>query len=80
MDFYFYITAVKGLDAIQPKIHGNVFIHGIPYSEHSGFSEMRRFIRYFRPRQIIPTVGVGLAAQRKKMEDTFKEWLSNRNV
>jgi len=46
----------------------------------SGFSELARFIRYFRPRKIIPTVGVGSAGQRKKMDDTFNEWLSDRKV
>lgn len=68
-------TAAKGLDAINPKTYGKVHIVGVPYSEHSGFSEMRRFVRHFRPRRIIPTVSVGTAKQRQKMESIFKDWL-----
>lgn len=69
-------TAIKGLDSIAPKTyHGTIFIHGVPYSEHSGFSEMKRFVRHFRPARIIPTVNVGSAAQRRRMEAIFTEWM-----
>lgn len=69
--------APKGLDSIPPRVyHGTIFIHGIPYSEHSGFSEMERFVRYFKPRKIIPTVNIGSAAQRQKMGAIFTKWLN----
>jgi DNA cross-link repair 1A protein len=70
--------AAKGLDAISPKSYYNsIFIHGVPYSEHSGFSEMKRFVRFFRPKKIIPTVNVASPAQRQKMETIFTEWLGH---
>ena len=70
--------AKKGLDAISPKsYYDTIFIHGVPYSEHSGFSEMKRFVQFFRPTRIIPTVNVGSAVQRQKMEAIFTDWLGH---
>ena len=69
-----------GLDAIRPKSYGNVFIYGIPYSEHSAFSELKRFIRYFKPTKIIPTVAVKTAVKRQNMQNIFKAWLSEGSV
>lgn len=73
-------TAMKGLDGIQPKVfQGAIFVYGVPYSEHSGFTEMKQFVQRFRPGKIVPTVNVGSAQQRAKMEATFDEWLGRRS-
>ena len=69
-------TAASGLNSIRPKTFGNVTIYGVPYSEHSGFNEMKRFVTYFRPKKIIPTVNVGSAKQREDMEKVFQAWLA----
>ena len=70
-------TARAGLDSIQPKSHGNIYIYGIPYSEHSGFDEMKRFVQHFKPRKIIPTVNIGSDKKRQNMEQLFKTWLNS---
>ncbi|XP_037093637.1 DNA cross-link repair 1A protein-like [Pollicipes pollicipes] len=59
----------------KPKISGNIAIYGVPYSEHSSYSELRRFIQFVQPREIIPTVNVGSAQTRALMEATFRDWL-----
>ncbi|OWR55126.1 DNA cross-link repair 1A protein [Danaus plexippus plexippus] len=36
----------------------SVTIHGIPYSEHSSFSEMIRFVKFLKPKQVVPIVDI----------------------
>uniref|UniRef100_A0A3Q4BGP3 DNA cross-link repair 1A protein n=1 Tax=Mola mola TaxID=94237 RepID=A0A3Q4BGP3_MOLML len=67
---------VDSVDDIQPQISGNISIYGIPYSEHSSFLEMKRFVQWLKPLKIIPTVNNGSWASRKAMEKCFSEWLT----
>ncbi|XP_071318415.1 DNA cross-link repair 1A protein [Trachinotus anak] len=66
---------VDSVGDIQPEISGNVSIYGIPYSEHSSFLELKRFVQWVQPLKIIPTVNNGSWASRKAMEKCFTEWL-----
>ncbi|XP_053440312.1 DNA cross-link repair 1A protein isoform X2 [Nycticebus coucang] len=59
---------------IIPKTKGNISIYGIPYSEHSSYLEMKRFVQWLKPQKIIPTVNVGTFKSRSTMERYFKEW------
>lgn len=53
----------------------SVLSTGIPYSEHSSFLELKRFVQWLQPLKIIPTVNNGSWASRKAMEKCFSEWL-----
>ncbi|XP_028647274.2 DNA cross-link repair 1A protein [Erpetoichthys calabaricus] len=59
---------------IRPDVKGNITIYGIPYSEHSSYLEMKRFVQWLGPKRIIPTVNVGNWKERKAMENIFSEW------
>ena len=53
----------------------HVFL-GVPYSEHSSYSEMKRFTQFINADKILPTVNNGNNRARAKMEDLFKSWMS----
>ncbi|KAG1714360.1 DNA cross-link repair 1A protein [Nymphon striatum] len=53
---------------------GDVNFCDVPYSEHSSFSELKRFVQFLKPDRIIPTVNVGNKNSRQKMETLFKKW------
>ncbi|XP_058154339.1 DNA cross-link repair 1A protein [Dasypus novemcinctus] len=59
---------------IIPQTKGNISIYGIPYSEHSSYLEMKRFVQWLKPEKIIPTVNVGTLKSRNTMKKYFKEW------
>uniref|UniRef100_A0A8C3APC1 DNA cross-link repair 1A protein n=1 Tax=Cyclopterus lumpus TaxID=8103 RepID=A0A8C3APC1_CYCLU len=63
---------VESVEDVQPHISGNISIYGIPYSEHSSFLELKRFVQWLRPLKIIPTVNNGSCASRKAMEQYLR--------
>ena len=50
----------------------------IPYSEHSSFSELKRFVTFLKlssAKSVIPTVNVGNPKTRESMANLFHNWI-----
>ena len=41
-------------------------IHLVPYSEHSSYKELREYVRFLRPKKVIPTVGMDSSKDNSK--------------
>lgn len=60
---------------VKPRVQGRIAIYGVPYSEHSSYLEMKRFVQWVKPDKIIPTVNNGSWQERNVMEKIFNEWM-----
>ena len=55
----------------------------IPYSEHSSFSELKRFVRFLKlstANSVIPTVNIGSANSRDSMSSFFRKWIKESST
>jgi len=71
---------IKTFDGVRKNSYENITIYGIPYSEHSSFTELRRFVKFLKPVEIIPTVNAADHTKRNAMTKYFKQWLSEASV
>jgi DNA cross-link repair 1A protein len=67
-------------DCVNATCNGNITIYGIPYSEHSSFTELRRFVQFLKPAEVIPTVHAECSTKRTAMMKHFRQWLSAPSV
>ncbi|XP_065075874.1 uncharacterized protein LOC135699520 [Ochlerotatus camptorhynchus] len=49
----------------RPQYRGRINIIGVEYSEHSSFDELKRFVRFLRPQEVISTVPYGNSNQNR---------------
>lgn len=55
----------------KPRIQGNIALIGVEYSEHSSFDELRRFVRFLRPKKVISTVPIGHGLKTPKVPESW---------
>lgn len=49
----------------RPQYRGRINIVGVEYSEHSSFDELKRFVQFIRPLEVISTVPYGNSNQNR---------------
>ncbi|XP_068641660.1 DNA ligase 6 isoform X2 [Aristolochia californica] len=47
-------------DGFAVKTKGLLEIHLVPYSEHSSYLELKDYVRFLRPKSVVPTVGLDI--------------------
>ena len=65
------------LTKIKPIKYYNIQVYDLPYSEHSSYDELRRFVKFLKPETVIPTVNV---RDSKHMKTIFDLWLSEKSL
>jgi len=68
----------SSLENLQVITKGDVSLLEVPYSEHSSFSELKRFVKFLKlssEADIIDTVS-RRSEDRKRTKEVFKEWIS----
>ncbi|EFJ50929.1 hypothetical protein VOLCADRAFT_120549, partial [Volvox carteri f. nagariensis] len=56
---------------VSIRREGNVVVAGVPYSEHSSWTDLCDAVSQLRPRILIPTVNASTPAQRRALVDRF---------
>ncbi|PXF47675.1 DNA cross-link repair 1A protein [Gracilariopsis chorda] len=55
--------------------HDNAVMFQLPYSEHSSFDELCKFVKWLKPRRLIPMVG----ARSPEKSEQMKSMLAHRD-
>ncbi|KAK7340918.1 hypothetical protein VNO77_21636 [Canavalia gladiata] len=60
--------AVRSKDSFQ--------IHLVPYSEHSNYEELREYVKFLKPKRVIPTVGLDVEKSDSKHANKMRKYFA----
>lgn len=63
----------KKSGGLETRTEGNATVYGIPYSEHSSFTELRACVAALRPQKLVPTVNAANPAAARAVVDRFAD-------
>ena len=64
------------------NLKNNVYQLNVPYSEHSSYSELKRFVHFLKlgsSDKILATVNVGNPVSRNAQKAIFKQWIEEES-
>ncbi|XP_061338342.1 DNA ligase 6 isoform X2 [Gastrolobium bilobum] len=60
--------AVRSKDSFQ--------IHLVPYSEHSNYEELREYVKFLKPKRVVPTVGLDVEKSDSKHANKMRKYFA----
>ncbi|KAK2415254.1 DNA ligase [Trifolium repens] len=51
-------------------------IHLVPYSKHSNYDELREYVKFLKPKRVIPTVGLDVEKSDSKHVDKMRKYFA----
>ena len=60
-----------GLPRVWAENDGTTRVYGVPYSEHSSYTELHALVSALRPACVVPTVNAERAAERERLVSEF---------
>lgn len=60
-------------DKFSVKSKDSFEIHLVPYSEHSNYDELREYVRFLKPKRVVPTVGLDVEKLDSKHASKMKK-------
>lgn len=62
----------------KPSISGNLAIYEIEYSEHSSYNELKRFVQFINPNQVISTVPYSTKSEKTPLIPDY--WYGRKRI